>query len=98
VTDAEQDASPSPALARFQALVRERRSLVRRKERSDWQMTYEVCTIRQLLEQVSAELAAGIKHDPVEVNALIARSGEMVEARRTQQAARKPQRFRGIGR
>ena len=88
----------SPALLRFQQLVRERRSLVRRKERSDWQLTYEVCTIRQLLEQVSAELAAGVKHDPAEVEALIARSGEMVDERRAQQAARKPQRFRGLGR
>jgi hypothetical protein len=50
------------------------------------------------LEQVSAEMKAGINHNVEDVKSLIELSGQMVDERRAQQAARKPQRFRGIGR
>jgi hypothetical protein len=90
------DQPVSPAVKRFRELVRQRRSLLKtRKERSDWPEIYAVATLRQVLEQVSAEMNAGIAHDPTEVKALLDLAGERVEA-----AAKKPAkvRFRGVGR
>jgi hypothetical protein len=71
--------SVSPALRRFKQLVHQRRSLFKRKERSDWQSIYQVANLRQLLEQVSLEMPAGIVHDADEVQALIALANEKVE-------------------
>ena len=87
---------PSRAMKRFRELVRERRALLPRKERADADI-YEVAALRQVLEQVSAEMSAGIVHDDVDVKALLNFADQKVEAKRAQQARTKP-RFRGVGR
>jgi hypothetical protein len=85
----------SKAVARFGEFVRQRRALLPRKERSDWQEVYAIASLRQVLEQVGLEMAAGIAHDADEVRALLNLAGATVEAKRAQKA--RP-RFRGIGR
>jgi len=59
----------SKAYERFRELVRQRRSLLPRKERASREV-YEIASLRQVLEQLGAELAAGIAHDQDEVVAL----------------------------
>jgi hypothetical protein len=86
----------SPAYSRFRELVRRRKSLLPRKERNTREV-FEIASLRQVLEQLNAELAAGIKHDPVEVVALQDYAGALVEEKQAQQAKPKP-RFRGVGR
>jgi hypothetical protein len=88
--------SNSKAVERFRQFVRERRALVGRKERSDPEV-FEVASLRQVMEQLSLELAAGIAHDHREVQALIAYAGSKVEEKRAREARPKP-RFRGLGR
>jgi len=84
----------SKAYERFRELVRQRRSLLPRKERASREV-YEIASLRQVLEQLGAELAAGIAHDQDEVVALHDRVAALVEAKREQRP--KP-RFRGLGR
>jgi hypothetical protein len=81
-------------MKRFRELVRERRSLLARKER-DWQEIYAAASLKHLLETVSAEMSAGIVHDADEVKGLIELAGEVVEKAKVKHV--KP-RFRGVGR
>ena len=87
----------SRALKRFREFVRKRRALLPRKSRADWSSIYQIATLRQILEQASLEMAAGIAHDRGEVEGLLALAREKVEAKQAQMARRKP-RFRGLGR
>jgi hypothetical protein len=86
----------SPALNRFRELVRRRRALLPRKEPASREV-YEIASLRQVLEQLRAELAAGTEHDQDEVLALQDQVAELIEEKKAQ-AARPSARFRGIGR
>jgi hypothetical protein len=85
----------SKAVARFRQFVRERRALLPRKERSDWQEVYAIANLRQVIEQVGLEMNAGVQHDVGQVKALLNLAEATVEAKRAQKA--RP-RFRGLGR
>jgi hypothetical protein len=74
--------------------VRERRALLPRKERNDREV-YAIAALRQVLEQVSHEMAAGITHDADDVKALVALAQENVADK---QAQKTRPRFRGLGR
>jgi hypothetical protein len=90
--------SNSKAVERFRQFVRERRALLGRKERSDPEI-YEVASLRQVLEQVGAEMAAGFIHDPDELRALVAYANEKAATQKATMARPKPRaRFRGLGR
>jgi hypothetical protein len=86
----------SPAVQRFRELVRQRRALLPRKERNNREV-FEIASLRQILEQLGAEIAAGRVFDGDEVLALHARVAELVEAKKAQASKPKP-RFRGLGR
>jgi hypothetical protein len=95
VTDKPQ---PSPAMKRFTELVRERRTRLHRKERNDPGAVFEVANLRQVAEQVSLELAAGVAHDPENVAGLQRYADEIAAAISRKVADAKPKRFRGLGR
>jgi hypothetical protein len=84
------------ATERFKELVRKRRALLPRKERNTREV-FEICSLRQVLEQLGLELAAGIAHDPVEVTALQDHVADLVAAKRADTLKPRP-RFRGLGR
>jgi hypothetical protein len=88
----------SPARKRFDALVLERKPRMHGKERSDFQSIYAVASLRQILEQLGAEISAGVVHDEAEIIALHGYANEMVVASKAKVAAAKPKRFRGLGR
>jgi hypothetical protein len=81
----------SPAVERFKELVRARRALLPRKERASREV-FAIASLRQVLEQLSAELAAGIKHDQDEVLALQDHVAELIEEKKAQ-AVRPSARF-----
>jgi hypothetical protein len=86
----------SPAAKRFRELVQQQRDFLPRKQRSDWRSIYAAANLRQVLEQLSAELSAGISHDIAEVQAFVAFANEAAEAKKREKA-RSKQRFRGLG-
>jgi hypothetical protein len=83
-------------MKRFREFVRQRRALLPRKERASREV-HEIASLRQVLEQLSLELAAGIAHDPVEVTALQDHVADLVAAKRADTLKPRP-RFRGLGR
>ena len=87
----------SPAMKQFRALVRKRRSLVGRKDKNDPD-TYFACSLMQVLGQVSKEIDAGVHHDEAERKRLLALADEFIAEQDAAEAAKKPKRFRGIGR
>jgi hypothetical protein len=83
----------SPAATRFRALVRERRAVLPRKDRADFREVYFTCSLKHLLQQISHEMNAGIRHNSDDVAALILLSNEHAATKKL--PARK--RFRGLG-
>jgi len=86
----------SPASRRFRELVHQRRALLPRKARAHPEV-YAIASLRQVMEQLSREMAAGVEHDADEVRALVNLANEKVEAKQAQKARPKP-KFRGLGR
>jgi hypothetical protein len=87
----------TPARMRFDELVRQRRLRLHPKERNDPAQVFHVAELRQVVEQLNRELAAGIKHDPESVAGLQEYAEQVALAISAKVAAQKPKRFRGLG-